>query len=894
MTLKLSTRLSFAVLLLCACQAHLPKINVGFSQCSNDEWRQQLNSEFSREMLFYPEYTFSIKSADDSNEMQIAHIEQFIEDGVDVLVVSPNEAEAIMPVIEKAYDRGIPVVLVDRKINSDKYTAFVGSDNVELGYRGGQYVAEIAPASAKVLEIRGVVASTPAVERHSGFARAMNEAGLKLDVIEADWTSKGAAEAFGKYLQAGGRPDVVFAHNDKMALGARRMAENLGICRDAKYIGVDALVGDGLGVDMVEKGMLEASMMYQTGGGKVAQVVIAILHGTPFLRNNMLPTEIVTKSNARVLKMQYSHIRNLDDKIRTLDTLMDSTMIQFHTQRRVLIAVLLLFVLVVVLLAASIWFTHRMRQLNAQLEEQKRQVERQREEKLAFFTNVSHDFRTPLTLIADPVNQLKKSANLSENERYMLDLVSKNVTLLRRLVNQILDFRKYECGKLDLHLSEFDLVAAARDWTDAFSDVSWKKHINLSFETDPALGGKTIVADMEKVERIAYNLLSNALKFTPERGKVRVQVGLDGERFHIVVEDSGVGIAPDKIEHIFENFYQAHSVSYSGSGIDLALVKAFVDMHGGEIRVSSREGGGTRFDVWLPQTQASQQRVEEVDRAKMQVMQGGACLEAAAVRGDDLPVLPKNSAESKQAMVLVIDDNADVRQYVGSILGQYYDVLEAADGEQGLKLAQKYMPDAVVCDVMMPVMDGMEFCRALKGEMRTSHIPVMMLTAYAAEDQKIEGYNCGADSYISKPFGSEILLSRLRNLLQNRARLRGLYGDACQSGADKLSEPDKGFLAKLRDAVMEQIEDSALSVEQLGEKLCLSRVQLYRKTKALTGYSPNEYIRNIRLKTARDLLSTTEKTVAEVAYSVGFTSPSYFAKCYKDYFGESPKAGRLK
>ena len=236
---------------------------------------------------------------------------------------------------------------------------------------------------------------------------------------------------------------MVFAHNDKMALGARRMAENLGICRDAKYIGVDALVGDGLGVDMVEKGMLEASMMYQTGGGKVAQVVIAILHGTPFLRNNMLPTEIVTKSNARVLKMQYSHIRNLDDKIRTLDTLMDSTMIQFHTQRRVLIAVLLLFVLVVVLLAASIWFTHRMRQLNAQLEEQKRQVERQREEKLAFFTNVSHDFRTPLTLIADPVNQLKKSANLSENERYMLDLVSKNVTLLRRLVNQILDFRKY-------------------------------------------------------------------------------------------------------------------------------------------------------------------------------------------------------------------------------------------------------------------------------------------------------------------------------------------------------------------------------------------------------------------------------------------------------------------
>ncbi|MGN0190685.1 MAG: ATP-binding protein, partial [Candidatus Cryptobacteroides sp.] len=727
-------------------------------------------------------------------------------------------------------------------------------------------------------------------------AKAMEEAGPKLDVIEADWTCGGADTAFRKYLQDGGRPDIIFAHNDKMAAGARMAAESLGLCRDSKYIGVDAIVGDGLGVDMVENGILEASMMYPTGGEKVAQVVVSILGGTPYLLNNVLPTVIVTASNARVLTMQYRSIQNMDEKIRTLDNLMDSTMLRFDTQRKVLIVVLILFILVVLLLGASFWFIHRMRQLNAQLEEQKRQVERQREEKLAFFTNVSHDFRTPLTLIADPVNQLKKSSNLSENERYMLDLVGKNVTLLRRLVNQILDFRKYECGKLDLHLSEFDLVAAARDWTDAFSVVSWKKHINLVFEAEPEIAGKTIVADMEKVERITYNLLSNALEFTPERGMVKVEVGFGDGRFHLVVSDNGVGIAPDKIEHIFENFYQAHSVSYSGSGIGLALVKAFVDMHGGEIKVSSSEGGGIRFDVWLPCTQPETPAVGNADSAKMQVMQNGAKLEATTVRGEDAIglSLPKNNSESKQALVLVIDDNADVRQYVSSILGRFYEVLEAADGEQGLKLAQKNMPDAVVCDVMMPVMDGMEFCRRLKSEMRTSHIPVMMLTAYAAEDQKIEGYNCGADSYISKPFGSELLLSRLRNLLQNRARLRGLYGDACQSGADRLSEPDKGFLAKLREAVMEHIEDSTLSVEMLGEQLCLSRVQLYRKTKALTGYSPNEYIRIIRLKTASDLLSSTENTVSEVAYSVGFTSPSYFAKCYKEYFGESPKAGRQK
>ncbi|MBE6218346.1 MAG: response regulator [Bacteroidales bacterium] len=896
----------FSVLLLimflaagCAEEKH--KYVIGVSQCSDDEWRNQLNAELMREMAFHPEVRMEIVSAYDSNDKQISDIEDFIRRQFDAIIVAPNEAGAITPVVEKAFESGIPVILVDRKIKSDKYTAYIGADNYDIGLRAGEYVKSRIEEGrpVRIAEISGMRASTPAEERHNGFSDALRSVeGVQIRSIEADWTYDVAFTRFSQMLAADEWiPDVIFAHNDVMAKGAYAAAVNAGCEKDIILVGVDALGGKGLGVDLVSGGVLDASLVYPTGGYKVAQVAMAVLEGTPYAREISLSTEIITSSNARIMQMQHSQISMMDDKIKTLDSLLDYRTMEYSAQRKILMTVFVLLGLVLILLCIAVYGFRRAMTLNGMLENQKQQIEVQREAKLAFFTNVSHDFRTPLTLISDPVKQLQQSGALQERDRFLLDLIARNVTVLRRLVNQIMDFRKYESGKLDLKLSEFDPAVAVKDWVDSFTDMAWKKHIRLSVETDSSCYGRKIVADMEKLERIIYNLLSNAFKFTPEHGTIRVGLSYSEEGFNLKVSDTGVGMSKEHVSHIFEDFYQISSVHHSGSGIGLALVKAFVDMHDGKIEVDSAVNVGSEFRITLPLKQSGSIMSDQRNEETMSVMKEGAIFDAESQSAPSQNRYPFEflhpDSDDTMGTVLVIDDNADVRNYVRSILSPKYEVLEARDGGEGLSMAVRAVPDAIICDVMMPVMDGMECCRRLKEGVNTSHIPVMMLTAYAADDQKIEGYESGADSYISKPFSSELLLARLDNLIEGRSRLQSIFGDSLPLAKEDISDMDRDFVGRLREVIEENIDDTSFSVESLGEKMCLSRVQLYRKTKALTGYSPNEYIRTARLKKASYLLATTDSTVSEIAYSVGFSSPSYFAKCYKEYFGTSP-ASRKK
>lgn len=533
-----------------------------------------------------------------------------------------------------------------------------------------------------------------------------------------------------------------------------------------------------------------------------------------------------------------------------------------------------------------------------QLEEQRdqlitlsRQLEDATHAKLAFFTNVSHDFRTPLTLIADPVDQLLQSHHLNEHERFLLNIVHKNVAVLLRLVNQILDFRKFEDGKLQLRLSQFDLHASLLEWADAFRTLSFRKHIHFQIDAD-ADTDFTVTADAEKLERIVYNLLSNSFKFTPENGQISMHLSSctkNGEpAVRLQVTDTGVGMPAEHVRHIFDSFYQI-DVHHAGSGIGLALVKAFVEMHHGTISVDTTEGQGTCFTIEIPACQSGTLDPDTTRSAVLTNLKEGAVL--AADQETLQAVAPESTPDDKET-ILVIDDNLDIRDYVRSVLQDEYNVIEAANGQEGLQQAMKYVPDAIICDVMMPVMDGMECCRRLKSEVQTSHIPVMMLTAYAVDEQKIKGYECGADSYISKPFSARLLTVRLRNLIENRRRLQSLFADISNVSLQKtpVAEVDKGFLEKLHRLIEERLSDPDLSVEELGEQIGLSRVQLYRKTKALCGYSPNELLRIARLKKAASLLASTEKTISEITYEVGFSSPSYFTKCYKEYFGENPTA----
>lgn len=873
---------------------------VGVSQCSQDEWRTQMNREILREALFFPGVEVKITSADDDSRKQIRDIDSLLKVGVDLLVVAPNEAETMTPVIEKAYRSGVPVVLVDRKIRSADYTAYLGADNREIGRRIGQYIRQRLKGKGRLVELTGLTGSTPATERHLGLMEELQSPDLELlATVSAGWREADAERAFDSILAVQPHIDMVIAQNDRMALGAYEAARKRNRHEEILFVGVDALSG---AVNRVHEGVLDASFIYPTAGDSLLQLAMHILRGEPYQKENILSTALVNRENARVMLMQTKHIETLDRKIEYLNRQLDAFLMRYSSQRILLWACLLILFLtgaLLVILVRAFWTKKRLNEeLSAQkttLEEQRdqlialsRQVEEATRAKLAFFTNVSHDIRTPLTLISAPVEQLLQSPNLNGQEHFLTNIIHKNISVLLRLANQIMDFRKYEHGKLTLCLKRFRLDEALSGWADSFKALAYRKHIRFLCRLTPE-GNTEVVADAEKLERILYNLLSNAFKFTPENGLVTVDLEFyeeEGQRwFRLTVTDDGVGMSAEHVRHIFERFYQV-GVHPGGSGIGLALVKAFVELHGGRIGVDSDAGKGTRFRIEMPAMQPGEALPLEVGPEHALSFQEGAIHQAeqhsvAAAHAE---------VTGKEKTVLVIDDDQDIRAYVSSFLKTEYNVLEAANGQEGLQLALRYVPDAVVCDVMMPVMDGMECCRRLKQELQTCHIPVMMLTAYDRAEQKIKGYACGADSYIAKPFSAELLQVRLRNLIENRKRLKDFFAEGALpfTGKEEGHDPDRGFVEKLRTLIARNLHRADFTVEELGEQVGLSRVQLYRKTKALCGYAPNELLRQARLKKAASLLAATEKTIAEVAFEVGFNSPSYFAKCYREYFGENP------
>ena len=894
-----------------ACSRKEADYTIAVSQCSEDDWRAQMNKEILREALFYPGVNIEVYQAHDDNVRQIQDIESLIKKKVDLLIVAPNEAEAITPVIEKVYDAGIPVILVDRKINSEKYTAYVGADNYEIGRRAGEYIADRLKGKGRVIEIAGLKGSTPAVERHRGMVEALKAAPdvQVIASVEAGWFQQKAGEVMDSLLDVYPQVDLVFAQNDRMAIGAYEKARQKKRAGQIAFVGVDAVTD---GVESVAGGRLDATFIYPTGGDKVMQVAMAILRGEPYQRENILSTALVNRANARVMQMQMKHILTLDQKIELLNRQLDDYFLRYSAQKMFLYACVVILVLAGFLfffLVRAFWVKNR---LNTELSSQKQQLEQQRDQlqaqrdqlivlsrqleeathaKLAFFTSVSHDFRTPLTLIADPINQLLEEKHLGERERKMLEIVRKNVAVLLRLITQILDFQKYEYGKLSLRLSEFNVFEGLKEWTEAFHTLALRKHIRFEVTAEGDTAQYTMVADAEKIERITYNLLSNAFKFTPEKGTIKVILSRIEQNNQacicMEVSDTGIGMSEEHIHHVFEHFYQI-DVQHTGSGLGLALVEAFVNLHRGTVQVESGKGKGTCFRVILPMKQEGEVKGLTEKNEALEILQEGAVLDAGQ---ETLHQWTENTGVEESAdkeMVLVIDDNQDVRDYVKMLLQDKYVVVEAANGLEGVKQAMKYVPDVVVCDVMMPVMDGIACCKRLKSELQTSHIPVLMLTAYAMDEQRIQGYDSGADAYLTKPFNAKLLMTRIRNLIDNRKRLKSLAEDVTGGGKQSLGEVDKGFVEKLKTLIDEKMGDSELSVEDLGAELGLGRVQLYRKTKSLTGYAPNELLRIARLRKAASLLASSEKTVAEITYEVGFSSPSYFTKCYKDYFGESP------
>ena len=867
----------FLTLVFSACSDNnVKKYVIGVSQCSEDIWRDKLNNELVMSTYQHDNVTLKFASANDNDRLQKQQIEQFIKEGVNLLIVSPNQIHTISSVIDKAYDAGIPVILFDRKTDSKKYTAFIGADNYEAGYEIGNFIGQQLDGKGNIAEICGLQASSPAIERNRGFMDALKDySGIKVIARKhGDWVKESGVMAMDSVLSQTKEPiQYVFAQNDRMALGALQSIKKHKV-KGIRIVGIDALPVPGGGMENVRDGNLEASYIYPTRGDSVMQLALNILEKKPYKRDNYLKGALVTKANANVLLMQNEEMNKQTARLNALHGKVDTYLVQYNHQKMYIV----LFSIILLLLIGIMVYIYRTILMKRRIEEEANKA------KLQFFTNISHELRTPLTLIADPVNYIIHDDNLNSQQRSMLQIVQRNVLVLTQLVSEILDFRKVQNGKMELRLSDFNLSESMKQWIMLFSASAQKKHIAISMNAPDAV---MLRADQDKIERICYNLLSNALKYTSEGGEITLTAKEEDGRVMISVADNGCGISSDELPYIFDRFYQAKNAG-RGTGIGLAIVKAFTELHHGEVSATSVEGKGSTFTIHIPVRQKGEVTNQPTEKIEQLVEPSSAQEVPNQARHIDELIQPYQTDKPE---VLIIDDNIDIRTYLRSVLSEKYNVSEAADGKVGLELARKIVPDIVLSDIMMPVMDGLAFCQQLKTDKAISHIPVILLTARSLDEQRAEGYEHGADAYLSKPFSLRLLFSRIDNLIQSRKKLSKLFSNSDENDTfEKLSnETDKTFAAQLRKIIQDNLSDNEFNVERIGDEIGLSRVQLYRKVKALTGYSPVEMLRKARLTRARHLLRTTEKTVSEVAYAVGFSTPSYFSKCYKDEFGESPK-----
>ena len=914
------------IVLLTGCAQQPRKYVIGVSQCSEDTWRDKLNDELKMGEYLNDSLIVKLASSNDDNVLQNKQVNQFIDEGVDLLIVSPNQLSAISKSVERAYDKGIPVILYDRKTNSDKYTAFIGCDNYTIGKSMGTFIAQQLQGKGRIAEIRGLEGSSPALERHRGFMDAIKPyPGLQVVASEGgNWKEEGGIQAMKRILKQTQDFDYVFAHNDCLAWGAYVAARQMRVKRNYKYTGVDGLATEGGGLELVRDGIFEASYLYPTKGDEVIALAMKILKHQPYERDNYLSTSIITQANAALTLMEARDAERQTHNLKTLHKQVNQYLSDYNSQKVMLIG-LCLFLFVCLAAAALIFRGYlikvklnetlaktngELKRLNVELGEKNEELKRLNEEvlelthsRLVFFTNISHELRTPLTLIADPVEMLLEDTGIKGKSRELLKMVQRNALALQQLVSNILDFRKIQNGKMELKLYRFDIVKTLTTWVGDFQLTAERKQIRLHLDVDDLKGSHEMIADQEKISRIVFNLLSNALKYTPAGGEIFVSLKDEGANLRLDVRDTGKGISQDEADKIFERFFQAKGAA-SGTGIGLALVKSFVELHHGEARVESEPGKGSDFIVVIPREQEGDSQVihNDVDivdnSANASASDGKNVVDESVLQyiddGDRSrgKVQQLVSENTNRPTVLVIDDNTDIRQYERTLLQDEYIVLEAADGKEGLAVALKEVPDLVICDVMMPVMDGLEFTKRLKTNTATSHIPVIMLTAKNLEEHRAEGYEHGADSYITKPFHSKVLLARIENLLRQRQLLKNLYQGAQEAEKEisesHLEDRDKQFLKQLQAIIQKNLSDSEFGVEDMGQQIGLSRVQLYRKVKAMTGSSVVDLLRKARLAKARRLLETRSMSVSEVAYEVGFSAPSYFTKCFKEEYGMLP------
>lgn len=508
--------------------------------------------------------------------------------------------------------------------------------------------------------------------------------------------------------------------------------------------------------------------------------------------------------------------------------------------------------------------------------------------KSRFFANISHEFRTPLTLILGTAKQIQKSSKDREIKSKS-DLQIKNGNRLLNLVNELLDLSKIDAGGMEMNLKCQDIIPQIKELCHHFESYAESKNIQIDLNLD--INEAVVCYDYKMIEKVLFNLFSNAVKFSPDGGIVYILVK-QNEYLEIHVKDNGVGISQEHLPHIFDRFYQSekgYSQDYQGTGIGLALAHELINLHHGKIGVDSEPGKGSTFTVYL------KMGIDHFSKAELLTTSvNGHRVSENKFRpkelSSDMIIAKVKPKEKDTPIILVAEDNSDLRNYIREELSINYYVLEAENGKNGFDIATEQIPDLIISDVMMPEMNGYQLCEKLKTDERTSHIPVILLTARSDHDSKIEGLTLGADDYLTKPFESEELKIRIHNLIEQRRKLREKFSQQQNTSIKEIAvvPTDEQFLERMINIITENIGNSELNVDWLSERMGLSRSQLHRKLKALTNLSPGDFIRSYRLKIAKELLETTDATISDIAYKMGFSSPDYFSRCFKKQYGDSP------
>ncbi|WP_046243477.1 hybrid sensor histidine kinase/response regulator transcription factor [Hymenobacter terrenus] len=941
--------LSVGLVVSCAPQEpKRPAYRIVFAQCNvGGNWRDAVVEGMRRELTFHPEVQFRTLNAESNIERQQAQLRALAPGEIDLLIVSPCETKRITltAALEETYERGVPVIVLEQRVNSRRYTAYVGSSNVEVGRAAARYAASLPRQQGHIIEIMGLPGTSPATQRHQGFTEALATfPGLRVvGQLSSKWAGLSDKPGLVALLQAHPEVDLIFAHSDVLALAAYRVCQELGRAGKVRIIGVDGLPGRQGGIELVQDGVLAASILHAPGGEEAIRLAMRVLTGQSYERENRLGVTVIDSTNVLMMRQQTDRLASQQRDIERQRALMEALQNTYASQHTLLYGLLGALVAVagfgIVAWRANRQQRHLNGQLalrneendrintqltarneeisriNAQLTAQNEEISRQRnqlealaeqsradtEAKLRFFTNFSHELRTPLTLILGPVEELlTRKASLTAAQRHDLGLVRRNTQRLLQLVNQLMDFRKMEVGKMPVQASEGNLVTFMREIVDVFEQPARLRGIDLRWL--PAVPALKAWFDTNILDKVLFNLLSNALKFTPEKGQitVRLQPGdADCRTVRISVEDTGRGISDADRAHIFEWFYQggASGAAVPGSGIGLALALGLARLHLGELTVHSQPGQGSTFELTLPTELPTELRsspipAPEADelvftRPRLLAPPSGTDEDA-----DGTALTPETT--TSETLVLVIEDNPEVNNFLVRKLQPDFQVQAATDGTSGLQMAIELIPDLIVCDVMMPGLSGLEVVAQLREDWRTSHIPVVLLTARNAPEQQVEGVQAGADLYLTKPFNPTFLLESVRTLLANRARQREHFRRelSLDTATVAPTRGDQQFLADLTAIIEANLSRTELSVDDVGRSMNLSRMQLYRKVKAVLGTGLTEHIQSIRLTKARLLLLDDALTIAEVGYELGFSSPSYFSTSFKSKYQMSPSEFR--